>query len=152
MGSALHLYAEAFQQLASISAVLGGLAFTAAAALLAVGAGTHDSGVLSKPAQITVATAVASAVGLIIAALMWSLMAADISRALAHENIGAANEVARLNWVPSLALIAGVLLFFTSVAASGWIASRKLGYVTSVAGVVGGIALLLMLIVFSDFG
>jgi len=38
----LQLYADAFQQLASISAVLGGLAFTAAAANVAVGAVSHD--------------------------------------------------------------------------------------------------------------
>ena len=146
----MELYAEAFQQLASISAVLGGLAFTAAAALLAAGAGTSNPNALGRPAKVTVVTAVASAVCLVIAALMWSLMAADISRAVANSDVSSANGIARLNWIPSLAMIAGVLLFFTSVGASGWIASRKLGYVTSLAALVGGIALLLMLLVFGD--
>jgi hypothetical protein len=104
------LYAAAFQQLASICAVLGGLAFTAAAALLA----------------------------------------ADVSRAVATGNAAYADQVTRLNWIPSLVLVAGVLLFVTSVGASGWIASRKLGFLTGLVAVAGSIALMLMLWVFGD--
>ena len=150
MQSALELYATAFQQLASISAVLGGLAFTAAAALLAAGTGTRHPDALGRSARITVATAVSSALCLVIAALTWSLMAADISRAVANGNTSAAMDLVRLNWIPSIALIAGVLLFFASLGASGWIASRKLGLFTSLAALVGGVALLLMILVFGD--
>ncbi|HMB90702.1 MAG TPA: hypothetical protein VKP65_07635 [Rhodothermales bacterium] len=148
MQAAFELYAQAFQQLASISAVLGGLAFTAAAALLAAGAGTNNPDALGKPAKITVATAVGSAVCLILGALMWSLMAADISRAVANNDVSSASDLARLNWMPSLALIAGVVLFFISIGTSGWIASRKLGLLTSIAALGGGIALLLMISLF----
>ena len=42
----MDLFADAYRQLASISAVLGSLAFTVAAALLAAGVGTSDPEVL----------------------------------------------------------------------------------------------------------
>lgn len=58
----LQLYADAFQQLASISAVLGGLAFTAAAANVAVGAVSHDPSALKRAAKITIANAMIAAV------------------------------------------------------------------------------------------
>lgn len=139
------LYAEAYQQLASVSAVLGGLAFTAAAALLASAAGTENPKALGRPAKVTVATAVTGAVCLVLAALMWSLMAADVLRAVAQADIPAANRAALLNRVPSVLLLGESALFFASVGASGWIASHRLGWLTTAAAVVGGGALLLFL-------
>ena len=146
----MELFAEAYQQLASISAVLGGLAFTAAASLLAGGVGTSALDALRRPAKITVGTALASAVSLVGAALMWSLMVADIRRALARGEYETAQHFAALNWIPSIALIVGTGLFFASIAASGWIASRRLGLVSTAMGVLGAIALVWMMSVFAD--
>ena len=146
----IELYAQAYQQLASISAVLGGLAFTAAAALLAAGTGRADEDVFNRPAKVTIVTAVASAVCLIAAALMWSFMAADLSRLAAKADLAAARALTWWNWLPSLGLLAGAMLFFASMGASGWIASRRLGWLTTVAGVLGILAVLLMIKLFAD--
>jgi len=144
-------FAEAFQQLASISAVLGGLAFTGAAAILNAGAATDDPDVVSRSAEVTAGTAVSGAVCFIAAAVMWSLMAADVNRAIAA---GAAfpDHVANVNWIPSLGLLTGTLLLLVSIGASGWIASRRLGRVTSVVAVVGGVALLAIFGWFAEVG
>ncbi|MEM7479590.1 MAG: hypothetical protein AAF481_00330 [Acidobacteriota bacterium] len=131
--------------------MLGGLAFTAAAALLAAGTGTRDPSALSRSAKVTVATAIAGALCLVSAALMWSFMSADMSRALAKENVDLANRIAQLNRWPSYGLLAGVVGFFTSIGASGWIASRKLGLFTTVLALAGGLALVQMLFWFADF-
>lgn len=61
---------------ASVSAVLGILAFTAAAALLAAGTGTSNPDALNRPAKITIASAVLSTLILISAAMMFSTAAA----------------------------------------------------------------------------
>lgn len=146
----MELFADAYQQLASISAVLGGLAFTAAAALLAAGVSTSDPEVLGRPARVTVACAVVSAVCLIVAALMWSFMAADLSRALARREDELLRPILRLNWIPSIALLAGALGFFVGIGASGWIASRRLGWLTTAAAALGVLALGLMVTWFAD--
>lgn len=80
----MELYAEAFQQLAFISAVVGGLAFTAAASLLNAGTATNDPNALSKSAKITIGTAIMSALFLIISTFIWSFQSADLFRAAAN--------------------------------------------------------------------
>lgn len=144
------LHSDAFQQLASISAVLGGLAFTAAAAIVAVGATSNDSMALNRASKLTIATAMISAIILVFAALMWSLMAADILRAVARDNIDHAKYIATLNWIPSVCFLSGTLLFYTSIGVSGWIASRKLGIITLVAAIIGCLGLILLIIIFAD--
>ena len=150
MRDALLLYADAFEQLASISAVLGGLSFTAAAAVVAVGAGTNNPSALKRAAKVTVATAMLSAVFLVFAALMWSLMAADVVREVANEDLKGAKYYARLNWVPSICLLTGTCLFFSSIGVSGWIASKKLGIITVTAAIVGLFGLVSLILVFAD--
>lgn len=144
-------FAEAFQQLASISAVLGGLAFTAAAALLTAGAGTNDPDALSFPAKTTAGTAVASTVCLLIAAVMWSLMAADLNRAVVEGN-SFPEHVENVNWIPSLALASGSLLLLASIGASGWIASRRLGRITMAVATLGGVAMIVIFVWFAEIG
>ena len=61
---------------ASVSAVLGGLAFTAAASWLAAGTGTSNPDALNRPAKITIASAVRSTLTLISAAVMFFTAAA----------------------------------------------------------------------------
>jgi hypothetical protein len=67
---------QAGELLASVSAVLGGLSFTAAAALLAAGTGTNDPDALNRAAKITIASAVLSTLLLITAAVTFSALGA----------------------------------------------------------------------------
>lgn len=115
---------ETARQLAGVSATLGGLAFTAGAALLTVSAGASESRTLDRPATWTAGAAVASAACLLVAALTWALLAA--------RSPTAGNQLDVFNRVASLTFIAGVFLFFVSLGVSGWIASRRLGIVTGV--------------------
>ncbi|MGQ8363852.1 hypothetical protein [Glaciecola sp. 1036] len=143
----MELYAHAYQQLATVSALIGGLAFTAASALLALGAGSKDENVLDNAAKITIALAICSSVILVCAALMWSFMAADIFRSTA--DIGGGETLKDLNKYPSIAMILGSGLFFASLGASGWVASKTLGYITSLSASLGFIALVLLIVNFS---
>ena len=122
---------QAYGQLASISAVLGGLAFTAAAALLAAGTGTSDPRALNRPAKITIACAVFSTLLLVFSALLWSLLSA----AAAGMSTGGPASLPESFYDASrfayLSLVAGVTSLFVSVGASGWIADRKLGIATT---------------------
>jgi hypothetical protein len=145
----MELYAEAYQQLASISAVLGGLAFAAAAALLNAGARTSDADALDWPAKLTTGTAVASAVLYVIAAMTWSFMTADLFRAAA-DGQSFPPGVALMNFVASLEMIAGSVLLFVSIGASGWIASRRIGIATSMVALGGGIGLVVLIFWFGD--
>ena len=138
---------DVFQQLGAISAVLGGLAFASAAALLAVAAGTSDPRALDRPATLTVGTAMASAACLIVAALTWALLTIRVIRATVEGSVGF-EEIAALNRPASLAFIAGVALFFASVGASGWIASRALGLVTTAVAALAGLGALLIIFQF----
>lgn len=141
--------AEAFRQLGSTSAVLGGLAFTAAVAILAVGAGTADRRALTRPAAITAGTAIASAACLIVSSLAWSLLTVQAVRASAEEH-GLDPSVAALNRPASIAFIGGLVFLFASVGASGWIASRALGMVTSAIALLSGAVALLFVLRFAS--
>jgi|GEM_PF-1888841 len=132
------ILAESFRQLGSTSAVLGGLAFTAAAAILATGAGTADPRALTRPATITTGAAVASAVCLVLASLAWSMLTIAAVGAAADGQVLATSTVG-LNRPVSFAFLAGLVLFFVSVGASGWIGSRRLGIVTSSTAGLGGV-------------
>lgn len=145
----MELYAEAYRQLASISAVLGGLAFAAAAALLNAGARTSDADALDWPAKLTTGTAVASAVFFVIAALTWSFMTADLYRAAAHDR-SFPQWVGLTNFIASLEMILGSVLLFVSIGASGWIASRRIGIVTTAVAVVGSIGFVFLTVWFGD--
>lgn len=145
----MEYYADAYQQLAFVSAILGGLAFTAAAALLSRSVGAKDVTILNRSAKVTIGTAVLSSVCLIISAIMWSLMAADMSRAAASGS-SFPTHVASKNWISSVIMILGSYLFFSSLGASGWISSKKLGIITTIAAVIGGIAMIVMMYWFAD--
>ncbi len=144
------LHASAFQQLASISAVLGGLAFTAAAAIVAVGATSNNPSALNKASKLTIATAMISSIFLVFAALMWSLMAADLLRTVAKDNFNTAKYIATLNWIPSVCFLSGTLLFYSSIGCSGWIASRKLGIVTVIGAAIGCLGLIFLILIFAN--
>ena len=147
----MEILAEAFQQLASISAVLGGLSFTGAAAILNAGAASDDPAVLGRPAKVTAGTAMAGAVCFVAAAVMWTFMAADLNRA-AFANASFPEHVENVNWIPSLGLLMGALLLLISIGVSGRIASRRLGRVTSVVATLGGLALFAIFTWFAEVG
>lgn len=133
-----------YGQFASVSAVLGGLAFAAAAAILNAAAGTSDPNALNRPAKVTVAGAVASTMCLVFASLLWSVLSAitaispDIRSALPGSTQMAIN-------LAFLGLCAGTVFLFVSIGASGWIASRRLGILTSAGAAVVGLGALLVL-------
>lgn len=137
-------FVQAADLLASVSAVLGGLAFTAAASLLAAGTGTEDPDVLSRPAKITIASAVLSTLLLITAAVTFSGLAAG---ALVADT----NNLRTLDGFESIMRIAygglavGAFSFFISVGTSGWIASRTLGAITTTGAVIAGLITLRVL-------
>lgn len=144
----MELIAEAYQQLASVSAVLGGLAFTAVAAILNAGASTDDPGALSRSAKITAGTAVSGTVCFVACAVMWAFMAADVNRAAAYDT-PYPQHASNVNWIPSIGFVIGSLLLLASVGASGWIASRKMGRTTSAVAALGGIAMIAIFVWFA---
>jgi len=119
--------------LASVSVVLGGLAFTAAAALLAAGTGTSNPDALNRPAKITTVSAVLSTLTLISAAVMFSTAAAAaaLTDTTDPNAVGGLRSIFKYGY---LGLVAGAFSFFVSVGASGWIASWRLGAITHCIG------------------
>jgi hypothetical protein len=135
---------QAGELLASVSAVLGGLAFTAAASLLAAGSGTSNPDALNRPAKITIASAVLSTLTLISAAVIFSTAAAGAALADVDEP-NAVNGLMPIFRYGYLGLVAGSFSFFVSVGASGWIASRRLGAITTTGAVLAGVVTLRVL-------
>jgi hypothetical protein len=94
---------KAGELLASVSAVLGGLAFTAAAALLPAGTGANNPDALNRPAKITIASAVLSTLLLITAAMIFSTLAAGAALADANDpRVDGITAVLRHTYVASL--------------------------------------------------
>lgn len=116
-----------FNQLGSISAVLGGFAFASAGALLAA---TEDR--TGRSASVSIGAAVLSATCFILCALSWTLSAVRaISLAGAGDELP--SVLLSLHAVMSFVFQLGILTLFVSLGASGWVRSRKLGLFTSVA-------------------
>ena len=136
--------------LASVSAVLGGLSFTAAAALLAAGTGTNNPDALNRPAKITIASAVLSTLMLITAAVIFSTLAAGAALAGANDP-RAIDGLTSIIWYAYVGLFAGAFSFFVSVGTSGWIASWRLGAITTTGAVVAGAVTLRVLDWFGQF-
>ena len=145
----LEALAEGYRQFGSISAVIGGLAFAAATAVLAAAAATTEPRSLKRSAGMTAGAAVASAACLVVASIAWTFLAVQAVRA---EAVGGMLEtsVRMLNRPASIAFILGLTLFFVSVGASGWIGSRALGIVTTVVGALTGVATLFIVLRFAS--
>ena len=140
-------FAESYSQLGSISALLGGLVFAAAASLLNTAAGTSDPRALDRPAALTAGSAVLSSVCLVVAALAWTLMAAQ-SFQDAGTDQPVPETIHQLNLTATYVFMGGLALFFASVGSSGWIGSPKLGLATTAAAAIGSIAALLIVLQF----
>lgn len=141
---------QAGELLASVSAVLGGLSFAAAAALLAAGTGTSNPDALNRPAKITIASAIISTLLLITAAVTFSALGAGaaLTEATDARAIDGYLPLLRFAYV---SLIAGAFSFFVSVGTSGWIASRTLGVITTTGAVLASAVTLRVLDGFGQF-
>jgi len=133
--------ADLFRQLAFISALIGGFAFAFLGALLT----------LSSPRRIVgwaAGTALATAAGLIVCVVGWTLMAAQLVTTPPEAGSGAFRFPASLNTMHSrlsLLFIIGMLLFLASLGLSGWVRSRSLGIVSTVLAILAGVALMFVL-------
>ena len=145
---------ETYGQLASLSAILGGLAFASAAALLAVAASTRDDRPLDRAASFTVGAAVVSATGLILTSLLWTLASVYFQgtggRATGTSADLPAEQVAWLTAVSTQTFLVGLTAFFVSLATSGWISSRRLGIVTTAVSVLAGAVALAAVFTFTS--
>ena len=146
--------AETYGQLASLSAVLGGLAFASAAALLAVAASTEGARALDRPASFTAGAAVVSAASLILTSLLWTLASVYLQGS-GGRSAGTSVDLpeGQVQWLfttPTATFLVGLAAFFVSLAASGWISSRWLGIATTVASVLAGTAALAAVLVFTS--
>lgn len=136
------LLAELFRQLAFISALVGGFAFTFVGVLLIAPA-------QRRVVSWTTGISMAASAGLVVCALGWSLGASMVmvgasmagSADASALSIGLRNMHLRL----SLTFIIGIFLFLASLGLSGWIRSRVLGVISTSIAVLAAIASALVL-------
>ena len=139
------LIAEAFRQLAFISALVGGFAFAFVGVLLVA---PLQSRVVSWTAGISMA----ASAGLVVCALGWSLgasvvmMGATMDAGADKSALSASLTIMHLRL--SLAFLMSITLFFTCLGLSGWIRSRVLGVVSTSIAVLAAIASALVLLPF----
>lgn len=123
---------EAFSQLGSISAVLGGFAFAFVGVLLA----RSDN---ARTVAWTAALALPAAACFILCALGWSLIGVWLAGAVANGVLAPGtrppDDIAGLHSPLSLMLVVGFLLFLASLGLSGWTYSRRLGWVSTAVAV-----------------
>ena len=146
--------AEAYGQLASLSAVLGGLAFASAAALLAVAAGTRGAQALDRAASFTAGAAVVSAAALILTSLLWTLASVYFQgsdgRAAGTSADLRPNQITWLLTLGTNTFLVGLTAFFASLAASGWISSRRLGITTTAVAALAGVVAFAAVLTFTS--
>jgi hypothetical protein len=123
---------DAFAQLGSISAVLGGFAFTFLGVLLS----RADTRAV---VDWTCGVVIASASCFTLCALGWSASAVWIAQGIAGGGAAAggaeSGPVSGIHGPLSLLFVLGVFLFLTSLGLSGWVRSRRLGVASTVLAV-----------------
>src|ERR1044072_1390937 len=133
--------ADLFRQLAFISALVGGFAFTFLGVLLAL---PSQSRVVGWTAGLTLAT---SAV-LTVCVVGWTLVASRVLLTAAPEPGGAFRLPAALNPTHShlsQMFILGMLFFLASLGLSGWVRSRALCVVSTVVALIAAAAFMAVL-------
>jgi len=135
--------ASKIQQMGAVSALLGGLSFSAAISLLASGAVRGETNKLGRSAAITIGFAMACAACQIVATIAWTFLALNLDAEIMTDDM--AKHLRRWG---SQAFILGILLLFISISVSGWIASRWLGAVTTIIGVLSGFWTLYIIFIF----
>lgn len=121
--------AEIAKQLAFLSTFLGGFAATILATLLVA-----DS--TKRSASLSIGCAAFAAVGFIVAATSFVMMTV-VLRPDAPANVSASSSLNHARLVGILGFAIGLYSLLAGLGFSGWIRSRKLGIVTSVAAALG---------------
>ncbi|MEZ5460369.1 hypothetical protein [Dokdonella sp.] len=120
---------DAFSQLSSVSAVLGGFAL----AFLGVVVSVSER---SLSREITAALSLVCSGALVLCALGWSLSAVWLASPMAESN---PDMLMDIHATLSPLFLVGTCLFFWTLGASGWIYSRRLGMVSTLIGVLATI-------------
>jgi hypothetical protein len=123
----------AFNQLASVSAVLGGFAFVFLGALIA----TERR---SRPQLLTAALTTPSAACFILCALGWSLVTVWLDSPQRAGTAELPDFIIDIHIFLSLTFLLGILFFFASIGVCGWIYSRSLGWITTVVSILAAVA------------
>jgi hypothetical protein len=118
----------AFNQLASVSAVLGGFAFVFLGALIATDR-------YSRPRLLTAALTTPSAACFILCALGWSLVTVWLGSPLRADTTELPDFLLEIHIFLSIIFMLGIGFFFASIGVCGWIYSRKLGWITTVVAI-----------------
>jgi hypothetical protein len=117
---------EAFSQLSSVSAVLGGFALAFLGVVISV---TERS----RAREVTAALALICSGGLVLCALGWSLAAVWLSSPVAPADLKSTPSAALItvHTLLSPLFLLCVCLFFWTLGASGWIYSKRLGILST---------------------
>jgi Zn-dependent protease with chaperone function len=140
------VYSELFRQTAFISALIAGFAFTFAGVLI-----TNDS---KRPiVGWTAAFSILASAVLVVCALGWTLsaprMAALASGPGASSGIEMPDMYKQIHRCLWITFSAGFIFFLTSLGLSGWIRSRVLGAVSTIAAIMAGLLTIWVLSHFS---
>jgi hypothetical protein len=131
-----HSYISALAtQLGTLSAFLGGFAATFLATLL-----TFDN--RSRLITTTIGLAVTSAVSFIV-----TVVAATTLNAIYHPeapSLMASQSASQTRIIMSLGFAIGSLSLLASLGCSGWMRSRGIGWITTIAALVGSILIIIM--------
>lgn len=126
---------ESFGQLAAVSAVLGGFVMTFLGVLL----GAPDT---RRRVAVSLALAATAAGCLLLAAVGWSLLAAQVALVAAAAGdwaVTARQQLdagLRLQRLLGFAFMSGIALLIALIGSTGWLRSRPLGVFTSVLAAV----------------
>jgi hypothetical protein len=117
---------EAFSQLSSVSAVLGGFALAFPGVVISVAE-------RSRAREIAAALALICSGGLVLCALDWSLAAVWLSSLVASTDLKSTPPAALISVHTQLSplFLLCVCLFFWTLGASGWIYSKRLGILST---------------------
>lgn len=142
--STLEAVASKYQQLATVGALLGGLAFAAAISVISSSVKVGEKNKLSRAAFTTVSFAMASATCQVVSTIVWTFLSLNLdNEALMNGDLQ--GDLGRLG---SQTFIIGVFLLFVSIGVSGWISSWRLGAVTTAIGGLGGFIAMYIIFLF----
>lgn len=133
---------EVFRQMAFISALIGGFAFSFVGVLLAL----PDK---RRIINWIITIAILACSGLIVCTLGWTMSAYNAFQLVA-EKVELPPFFKSLHRSLSLTFIASLLLFLMSLGLSGWIRSRVLGVISSLIAMIAIIAVLWILSYFTS--
>lgn len=140
-----NLLAQGLNQLAFIGSIIGGFSVALAAAII-------SKSEKSKVASWTVGFAITTSSSMMVCVIGWSLAAFRLHFFSATEKLEQLDRIGykidALSEYLGLLFLLSILLFFVSLALSGWNISRKLGIITTVIVVLCAIAGFLVIIPF----